>query len=282
MKRIIAFLLCLVLVCLPASSLAHSGRTDANGGHYDSSTGEYHYHHGYSAHQHPNGVCPYSYSYNTNYSEDYDYIDEDQPMREDVVSELRKIAASGSGHVVAREPKKESTIRENAWEKSETYKKLHSTNNNEDDSSDSSPSKGIVAKNFEKRYGSIKNEEKEKARDNITKQLLEGKGTGGNAHSSTLDKITRTNSGKIDIDTPYKEGSQNEKIYLEGADEGYYIGYRNALTDEDNAYRAGYYDATPLVPSWCFVVIGFLVLVIALLIYKLKKAKTPKNNTPLQ
>ena len=37
----------------------HSGRTDANGGHYNRSTGEYHYHHGYPAHQHYNGVCPY-------------------------------------------------------------------------------------------------------------------------------------------------------------------------------------------------------------------------------
>lgn len=38
---------------------AHPGRTDADGGHYDRSTGEYHYHHGYPAHQHPNGICPY-------------------------------------------------------------------------------------------------------------------------------------------------------------------------------------------------------------------------------
>jgi hypothetical protein len=43
------------------SGLAHSGRTDSKGGHYDRSSGEYHYHHGYSAHQHPNGVCPYDY-----------------------------------------------------------------------------------------------------------------------------------------------------------------------------------------------------------------------------
>ena len=40
-------------------TLAHSGGTDSNGGHYDRSTGEYHYHHGYPAHQHINGVCPY-------------------------------------------------------------------------------------------------------------------------------------------------------------------------------------------------------------------------------
>lgn len=41
-------------------AFAHSGRTDYSGGHYDRSTGEYHYHHGYSAHQHPNGQCPYN------------------------------------------------------------------------------------------------------------------------------------------------------------------------------------------------------------------------------
>lgn len=50
----------------PAASLtvsAHSGRTDAGGGHHDyknrSGLGSYHYHHGYSAHLHPNGICPY-------------------------------------------------------------------------------------------------------------------------------------------------------------------------------------------------------------------------------
>lgn len=40
---------------------AHSGRTDANGGHYDSATGQYHYHHGYSAHYHTDGICPYDF-----------------------------------------------------------------------------------------------------------------------------------------------------------------------------------------------------------------------------
>lgn len=43
---------------------AHSGRTDSSGGHHDyknkSGLGSYHYHHGYSAHLHPNGICPYS------------------------------------------------------------------------------------------------------------------------------------------------------------------------------------------------------------------------------
>lgn len=58
--------LCLLLVALLASfipiiSYAHPGRTDANGGHYNRSTGEYHYHHGYPEHQHIDGICPYNY-----------------------------------------------------------------------------------------------------------------------------------------------------------------------------------------------------------------------------
>lgn len=47
---------------------AHSGRTDSRGGHHDyknkSGLGSYHYHHGYPAHLHKNGVCPYSSSSN--------------------------------------------------------------------------------------------------------------------------------------------------------------------------------------------------------------------------
>lgn len=39
--------------------LAHSGRTDSNGGHNDNINDGYHYHHGYSAHEHPNNKCPY-------------------------------------------------------------------------------------------------------------------------------------------------------------------------------------------------------------------------------
>ena len=59
-NRRIAFLLCAVLsVLFLIHSSAHSGGTDANGGHYKN--GEYHYHHGYPAHQHVNGKCPYDF-----------------------------------------------------------------------------------------------------------------------------------------------------------------------------------------------------------------------------
>ena len=62
MKRKCLFpLLALILLfILPVSALAHPGGTDANGGHYED--GEYHYHHGYPAHQHTNGICPYDSS----------------------------------------------------------------------------------------------------------------------------------------------------------------------------------------------------------------------------
>lgn len=57
----------LIILSLSLKCFAHSGRTDANGGHKDnknkSGLGSYHYHcGGHEAHLHPNGVCPYSSS----------------------------------------------------------------------------------------------------------------------------------------------------------------------------------------------------------------------------
>ena len=49
MKRVV--LLFILFNILASISFAHPGRTDSNGGHYDRSTGEYHYHDGNSAGQ---------------------------------------------------------------------------------------------------------------------------------------------------------------------------------------------------------------------------------------
>lgn len=57
-----------LIALISLTAYAHPGRTDANGGHYDHSTGEYHYHHGYPAHQHIDGVCPYDYDEQTNHN----------------------------------------------------------------------------------------------------------------------------------------------------------------------------------------------------------------------
>lgn len=62
MKKAVVLFLCAILLavcCVPVG--AHSGNTDVNGGHYDHSTGDYHYHHGYSAHDHKDGKCPYAH-----------------------------------------------------------------------------------------------------------------------------------------------------------------------------------------------------------------------------
>ena len=47
MKKVLLILIAALL--LASSALAHPGRTDANGGHWNHSTGEYHYHDGSSA-----------------------------------------------------------------------------------------------------------------------------------------------------------------------------------------------------------------------------------------
>ena len=48
-------------LALSSFAFAHPGGTNGDGGHMDRSTGKYHYHHGYPAHDHENGVCPYDF-----------------------------------------------------------------------------------------------------------------------------------------------------------------------------------------------------------------------------
>jgi len=64
-KIFTALTICLVVMSMAFSALAHSGRTDGSGGHKDnknkSGLGSYHYHcGGHPAHLHSGGVCPYS------------------------------------------------------------------------------------------------------------------------------------------------------------------------------------------------------------------------------
>lgn len=75
-KRVFCFLL--IILMISPITLSHGGRTDSSGGHYNRSTGKYHYHHGYPAHQHINGECPYNFKDKTNSASDSDsnYISE--------------------------------------------------------------------------------------------------------------------------------------------------------------------------------------------------------------
>ena len=63
------FAACAVLLAFTIGiAQAHGGQTDENGGHYDYETGAYHYHHGYPAHYHTGGECPYDYDDKTGWN----------------------------------------------------------------------------------------------------------------------------------------------------------------------------------------------------------------------
>lgn len=69
-----ALLMFLLLPIIALTAYAHQGRTDGSGGHTDHSTGEYHYHHGYPAHDHYDMDgdgdidCPYDFNDQTDHS----------------------------------------------------------------------------------------------------------------------------------------------------------------------------------------------------------------------
>lgn len=59
-KTVVVVVSVLFMLLLAITSFAHSGMTDANGGHWDNNKNEYHYHCGGNpAHKHKGGVCPY-------------------------------------------------------------------------------------------------------------------------------------------------------------------------------------------------------------------------------
>lgn len=80
MRKSLVTILTAVVICTttmntvvhPLTTEAHSGRTDSRGGHNDkknkSGLGSYHYHHGYPAHLHTGGVCPYANGYTSSSS----------------------------------------------------------------------------------------------------------------------------------------------------------------------------------------------------------------------
>ena len=71
---LILLLSSITVFILTTNASAHSGKTDWQGGHTDSSTGDYHYHHGYPAHDHYDmdgdgkADCPYDFDDKTNHS----------------------------------------------------------------------------------------------------------------------------------------------------------------------------------------------------------------------
>lgn len=85
-----------VCLCVSVTAFAHSGKTDAIGGHIDHSTGEYHYHHGYPAHQHSDMDgdgeldCPYYFEDKTGFSSGNNSSSSETPTEPSIKSEPNK------------------------------------------------------------------------------------------------------------------------------------------------------------------------------------------------
>ena len=74
MRKVILLVACLLALSMTITVYAHPGKTDYKGGHTNHNTGEYHYHHGYSPHDHYDmdgdgeEDCPYNFKDNTKQS----------------------------------------------------------------------------------------------------------------------------------------------------------------------------------------------------------------------
>ena len=104
-KSAVLSILSVLLISLIIPVFAHPGSLDANGGHYDRSTGEYHYHHGYSAHQHTNGECPYDFK---------DNVDDDY-------SPNKNSSSSSSSSYTTIEPTTRESIKKNSTTKNNSF-----------------------------------------------------------------------------------------------------------------------------------------------------------------
>lgn len=95
-KRIGIFLIILIIVLvLPLNCIAHSGRTDSNGGHKDnknaSGLGPYHYHCGGNPpHLHDGGVCPYSSTVQTTTTTSSETVEQSTTTKSQTASTTKK------------------------------------------------------------------------------------------------------------------------------------------------------------------------------------------------
>ncbi|MBQ6381378.1 MAG: YHYH domain-containing protein [Clostridia bacterium] len=143
-KRII-LLAVILFMCFALGILtfAHPGNTDEYGGHYDRSTGEYHYHHGYPAHQHINGECPYNFVDNTDHSGGSSYFNEElyqkwvaeyeqaQEERKRIESDEAQGEAAGksAGAILGKETGEEDGLSNNEYKLPKLYSPLYADDN---------------------------------------------------------------------------------------------------------------------------------------------------------
>ena len=100
------FVFVLLSFCLCSPVFAHPGKTDGAGGHHDRSSGEYHYHHGYSAHQHTNGICPFDFVDNTDHNSSH-FSDSENDENTELGASVDKIEKVNSYFAKEKDPTKE-------------------------------------------------------------------------------------------------------------------------------------------------------------------------------
>jgi hypothetical protein len=116
-KLLLALALCLHL---PVIAFAHPGGTDSSGGHIDHDTGDYHYHHGYPAHDHydmnGDGIvdCPYRFDDKTGSSSNESSKSFDEQLEEEL-EKLRKEKANATEPSFDDVPSIETT--KSLWDK---------------------------------------------------------------------------------------------------------------------------------------------------------------------
>ena len=91
------FIFLILLFCLFPLVFAHPGRTDANGGHWDRSTGEYHFHSGEYAGRESSGSSSKNYTYD-NFTPPYDPPTKNpyKTEKQKSTTDMNKIEAFGS------------------------------------------------------------------------------------------------------------------------------------------------------------------------------------------
>lgn len=102
----------LLSLTISSSVLAHPGRTDSFGGHYDRQNGVYHYHHGYSEHYHydmdndGDVDCPYTFKNKTPNNNSSSKKDDT----------IESVYLDGSGHIVSKKEYRKKAKEQNEEE----------------------------------------------------------------------------------------------------------------------------------------------------------------------
>lgn len=88
--RKIIFIFIIFFIIIVPFSLAHSGRTDSNGGHYDWSTGEYHYHNDNSSYDYKNQVILDDSKYVNRLEEENKQLEQQIEFKQRIINNLNE------------------------------------------------------------------------------------------------------------------------------------------------------------------------------------------------